>query len=85
MTPNLDLRDIVHDGVNPQRAADNLTVSDIPLGGRTHWNKRKVIRHCSTHDARRVRADYQDARNIACELLKSAAQEQVSARCGKRD
>ena len=31
MTPTNDLRDIVHDGVNPQRAADNLTVSDSVL------------------------------------------------------
>ena len=43
MTPNLDLRDIVHDAVQPQRAADNLKISDSPYGGFTTWNKRKVV------------------------------------------
>ncbi len=43
MTAKLDLRDIVHDAVQPQRAADNLKISDSPYGGLTTWNKRKVV------------------------------------------
>src|SRR6185503_11325818 len=40
--PTIDLRDVLHDGVLPRRAADNLTICDSAHGGRTTWRKRKV-------------------------------------------
>jgi hypothetical protein len=40
--PTNDLRDIVHDGVQPHRAAANLKVCDSATGGHTSWRKRKV-------------------------------------------
>jgi hypothetical protein len=40
--PNNDLRDIIHDGVGPRRAASNLRVCDTVSGGSTTWRKRKV-------------------------------------------
>lgn len=39
-----DIRDIVHDGVQPERAAPNLEVCNSAHGGRTSWHKRKVDR-----------------------------------------
>src|SRR4051812_39209893 len=40
--PNNHLRDIIHDGVGPQRAASSLRVCDTASGGSTTWRKRKV-------------------------------------------
>jgi len=39
--PN-DIRDIVRDGVQPDRAADNLRIVNSARGGHTTWHKRKV-------------------------------------------
>lgn len=41
MTTN-DIRDIVHDGVSPAKAAAKLKISNSTMHGRTTWHKRKV-------------------------------------------
>ena len=38
-----DLRDIIHDGVDANRALDKLRIVHSTHGGRTTWHKRKVI------------------------------------------
>ena len=44
MATNLDLRDIIRDGVQSQRAAAELKVCNSAHGGYTTWKKRKVVR-----------------------------------------
>ena len=39
----IDIRDIVHDGVRPDRAADNLRVSHSANGGFTTYRKKRVV------------------------------------------
>ena len=39
----IDIRNLIHDGVKSNRAADNLRVVHSTHGGRTTWHKRKVI------------------------------------------
>jgi hypothetical protein len=38
-----DLRDIIHDGVDANRASEKLRIVHSTRGGRTTWHKRKVI------------------------------------------
>jgi hypothetical protein len=42
MAPKIDIRDIIHDGVQPDRAAENLTITDSARGGFTKFKRRRV-------------------------------------------